>query len=387
MTYWLQHGFGKAQKISTVAANGNTTGVILSAADEDTQSLAQTALAIRDLGLQVLVDTQSYLYSSTPQGVARFHEPNGVSFPALHWSQDAAATQAQLGAVELLNRAVNPDGRWIAPSVLQSSFADVWTPLALQFARTASDMWGGDRTVATVVIDEAALASWDAVDSWLDVATTLDVSGFYILVNRSNTGYPPVAWATDRLTNLMRLNYTLSAINDYEVLWGFSDSEGLLSEALGASMAVGWTFGLRQFSVAKWQPSGGGRPAIIRYYMPLLWSSLRAEGEADLLHDSGFANNVFLEHQLEEIESTPFSAITRATAQEQFMIELGRSSASLREVGLLGPRLDALERSLEGALDNFRAISAAGAVLEARYAPRVASIAAAVAEFRSRESL
>ena len=104
MTYWLQHGFGKAQKISTVAADGNMMGAILSAADEDPQSLFQTAQAIRDLGLQVLVDTQAYLYSSTPQGVARFHQPNGVSFPALHWSQDATATQTQLAAVELLNR-------------------------------------------------------------------------------------------------------------------------------------------------------------------------------------------------------------------------------------------------------------------------------------------
>ena len=80
--------------------------------------------------------------------------------------------------------------------------------------------------------------------------------------------------------------------------------------------------------------------------MPLLWSSLRAEGEADLLHDSGFANSVFLEHQLEEIASTPFTAITRAMAQEQFMTELGRSSSSLRAVGGLGLRLMRYNKAL-----------------------------------------
>lgn len=389
MSFYIQHGYGKGQKIANLAAEGKLRGVVLSPADEDHSALAATANMCRGLALDVRIDPQSYIYSTVPPGLGKHHKSNGLQFTKIHWSQDAKSTSAQIDAVGRLNQAINTDGRWIAPSVVQSSFTDVWTPLALQMARTASDAWGPDRTIATVAIDEAALDTWATVNDWLDVATTLQVRGFQILVNRSNTSYPPVAWSVDRLTNLLRLIYNLAVLNGYEVSWSYSDTEGLLGIAVGANqISSGWNYTLRQFNTEKWQPNEtrGGRAPIPRYHVPRLWSPLRVDTEAERIRQTALSAVIFMPREVKDFQEIDLLDRTRAQLQEQHLALLASRSATLSALEI-AERLEKVRRSLEKALRLFARIEDDGVVLEARYRPRVSSLLQALQRFTAVEKL
>ena len=238
MNLYIQHGYGKADKIAAIASEHGARGLLLSPGDEDAPALQATARNARDTGLDVLMDPQTHIYSLTPPGLARKHVDHRLDFGRIHWSQDAAAVASQVQSVADANVAIGIEGRRIAPTCLQSSFTDIWTPLALQYARTASSAWGANQTLATLAIDESALGDWRAVADWLDVATTLDVDGFYLLVARQRgAGYPPIPWDSGRLRNLLRLIYNLTSLNGYSVIWGYSDIDGLLGGSGAAPKA------------------------------------------------------------------------------------------------------------------------------------------------------
>jgi hypothetical protein len=228
-----------------------------------------------------MLDPQSYIYGPNIGAVARKHEENGLVFPEMSWSQRPTITTEMIEKVGRINDIVGTIVR-IAPSPMLSSFADVWTPLSIQLARAASDAWGPDLTLATIAVEETAFSDRHRVDAWLDAATTLEVRGFYLLVQRSNTSYPPAPWAAETLANLMSAIHVLSELNDYEVHWGYSDLEGLLGLAAGATaIATGWSHTLRQFSTAKWIPRTGGRQPAMRYPMRSILSvPLVTEAEA-----------------------------------------------------------------------------------------------------------
>jgi hypothetical protein len=388
MTFFLQHGFGKGNKIDLLATDNRLDGIVLSPADEDTNSLQATAATVRGHGGSVLLDPQTYVYSNQPVGTARNHATNGIAFGSLTWSQDARESQRQVEAVGRLNGVVNPNGAWIAPSVLQSGFADVWTPLAIQLARTASDSWGAERTIASVVLDESALATAGAAEDWLDVVTTLDVRGFYILVQRPSVKYPPQPWASERLSRLLSVIYSLSVLNGYEVHWGYSDSEGLLGLAAGAiAVSTGWSFGLRQFSTLKWVPAGGGKPAIIRVPLAPLWASVRASGEAEDLYASRLRASVFPPSILGRFPRGEFGSFTRTEAQTLYLHAIAGAARSISAVPTIPDRLDLVELRLREASDLHRRIADAGITLESSYRTRVSVMGDALADFRRREGV
>jgi len=327
MSLYIQHGYGKANRITTLAAEPGTEGVILSPGDEDVVALADTGRQAGNAKLSVLLDPQTYIYSLSPAGAARKHADHDLDFGRVHWSQDAGAVAGQVQRVEEANTAVGISGLKIAPTCLQSTFADVWTPLALQYARTASAAWGSSNTLATLAIDEAALSDWRAIADWLDVATTVDVAGFYLLVARQRGGYPQLPWEPSRLTNLLRLIYNLSVVNEYTVIWGYSDIDGLLGLGAGANgIGSGWHYTLRSFTPGKWQPSTstGGRPPAARVYLSRLWAPVRAEVEAASLYRSRFRDELFSPTLIQRFADRDFSTWTRSEAQEHHLSMLSR---------------------------------------------------------------
>jgi hypothetical protein len=66
--------------------------------------------------------------------------------------------------------------------------------------------------------------------------------------------------------------HVLTTINEYDVIVGYSDWHSFLLEAAGVThTATGWYQNLRQFSLARFQPSSGGRRPLKRYSsVPLL---------------------------------------------------------------------------------------------------------------------
>lgn len=389
MTFFVQHGYGKGSKIANLVGSGHLSGVVLSPADEDRAAMSATVHQAHQSGMRVLLDPQMYIYATTPDGSARCHESHGLRVSGLHWSQDASATAAQIRSVEVANREVGITGLKIAPTVLQSSFADVWTPLAIQMARTAAAEWGGRDTLATVVIDEAALSDWQVVQDWLDVATTLDVRGFYFLVDRRRREYPTIAWEPNRLANLLRLIYRLSVLNEYELIWGYADFEGLLGLAAGASATCsGWSYTLRQFAVAKWQPSpAGGKPATARLSLGRLWVPVKAEAEAEPLFRSDLQSELFSRQFIMRFSSESFSTWTRLEAQEHHLRLLAQLADRISSDPDISTRARAVIGDLERARDALSRAARMGIALPPSYSGRVESFLAATAAFVSAEAL
>lgn len=389
MTFYIQHGYGKGQKIPAVLAGGNLGGIILSPGDEDPANLGDTARYCRDNGLKVLTDPQTYLYSTQPAGRGKNHQSHGLSFDGLSWAQDAQSVATHIDRIGQFNSALNPDGHWIAPGPLQDSFADLWTPLSVQFARTASQAWGPDRTIATLAVDEAGLSDWLAIERWLDVATALPVRGFYVLVSRSSTTYPATPWAPAKLANLLRLIHALGELNDLDVTWGFSDFEGLLGVAVGASaMATGWSYTLRQFSSSKWMsPATGGRAPAVRTHVQRLWALPRAETETAPLFASSQREAIFTGGEINRYISTPFDALGRVDAQVDHMRALAARATQLSSQPDISTRVNAVTSSLERAVALWDSIGTTGMLPDPSYRNRVIAFRDALRLFTDQVAL
>lgn len=386
--FFIQHGYGKGLKIGRIAGRAPVDGVILSPAHEDAVHLRETATACKSIGLQVLLDPQTFIYSLTPQGAARHHASHGIELTDLHWSQTGEAVKKHVDAVLDANLEVGTTGPTIAPSPFQASLDNFWMPVALQYGRTASDAWGGENSYVSLILDEATLHSWTNIEGWIDILTTLDVAGFYLLVNRSRSQYPATAWDPNALANLLRLIYTLSEINEYDVIWAYSDIDGLLGLTVGATaIASGWSYGLRAFSTARWnEKRAGGAPTVPRIYFGKLWAPLRGQEAADL-HSTDIGRAQFSRALAKHFETNTFESWSIVEAQEHHLATLATRASRISSLGDVGERVDRVAASLDKALSAYAQIAAEGVTLDNRYLNQVRAYAQALDLFRSAESL
>jgi len=127
---------------------------------------------------------------------------------------------------------------------------------------------------------------------FLDALSGLNVDGFYLLVNRTSSGYQ-AAMDTRAMENLMYFVHVLAHLNDYEVVVGYSDWLGFLLHAAGAvATATGWHQSLRQFSMARFEPAGGGRRPRKRYSSTPLLSNPLIVPELEDINRTGLLNHV-----------------------------------------------------------------------------------------------
>ena len=127
----------------------------------------------------------------------------------------------------------------------------------------------------TFVINEVALSSQSGLEDFLNDLSVLEAQGIYLIIRRNSQSYP-VALDPVHLENLLYLVYALAEINEYEVICGYSDFEGILLQAVGArAFGCGWYGNLRQFSFERFAQSTGGQRPRPRYSsLPLLNSIL-----------------------------------------------------------------------------------------------------------------
>lgn len=389
MTFVVQHGYGKSDKIEFVANLAPVSSVVLSPTDEEPGTMQLTVSKLKELGIRPLLDPQTYLYTAGVDLAGRCHPEHGLNFSTIRWSQSPREVERAIEAVGAANNHVGIE-TIIAPSILQTSFEDIWTPLGIQYARAASEAWPDKDVYATAVFEEMAFGGWEQINDYLDEITTINVTGFYLLTNhRSAAAYPATGWDPDRLANAMRMIYTLTEINDYELLWGYSDIEGLLGIAAGATgSATGWHNSLRRFSVDKWRPKSGGAQPIPRRFVDSLLSPLRIDGELSAIPVEGVgalpvgstADRIFREH-INDPESWK-----RSIAQKHHMISVAGLVTEL--VSLSVPaRLDTVQRWLSAGLQLFDTLARQNLVFERSYVTKLRVLARAIDTFRNAEGI
>ena len=383
MTFWIQHGYGKAEKIETVSDKGLLTGVVLSPADEEPATLRLTATMIGQRKHQLLLDPQLYIHTISG-AIGRCHDSHKLDFDSISWLVPPEDIGRQVQIIIDLNDELGIE-HIIAPAPYQVSFNDVWSLLSLQYARATID--ATDKPVyASLIAEETAFADWDQTLQYLDALTTLDVDGIYLIVGTSSRSYPFV-WDAQRLTNVLRVIYTLSELNQYKIMWAYSDIAGLLGLMAGASAATtGWYYSLRYWSTAKWIPQGGGRQPNPRIFVEPILSVLTRDDEAYNIAQTHHSTRVFP-------DSTDRNGIRHGTpwgisdSWDQHLVSIAQLYQTLDLSLNVSERIEFVMTQLHDALDLITDIEASGVAIDVAHKGRLEAFVKAIDTFADIEGL
>jgi hypothetical protein len=385
MSLWVQQGYGKGDKLDDLEATDRIGGIVLSPGDESPNTLQTTAHTCSSWGWAVGVDPQTYVYN-IPQASGRLHADNGIDLGPLHWGASPDEVRDHARAVVALNRRLGTTIT-IAPAPLQQSFADVWAPVALQYARAA--LSEADTPVyASVVVYDTGFSAWADVERWLNEITRLDIEGVYVIVARGQREYPP-AWVPDVLANVLRIIYRLAVVNQYRVIWGYSDLAGVLGTAAGATgVASGWFYTLRSFSPSKWQPSTGGQQPVPRVLAAGLLSPLEATSEGNAIARSTEGEEAIRSGDVRRAIAQRPDAWGQTDAWGQHLRALAAivDNVERRQPGT-SAALDYVDRRITMALERLRRIQGRGIAINPAHRTALESFSRALASLRSAERL
>jgi hypothetical protein len=298
MSIYVQHGWGKSDKIIRGISDNSVSGVIWSPRDEDPGSLPSTISQHKAVNPSVvmLIDPQFY--------VTTIPNPRAGKLPDYPYYPDSLLTRADFNNPQNIQDyarntidyqlKLNLD-RLVSPTICFEDFQDQWSQIALMMANATINYHTSIPDIPPLllsfVFSETALSSQISMEDFLDAVSMLNASGIYLIVRRGNQPYP-TSLEPNRLENLLYLVYTLSDVNQFEVVCGYSDFESILLHAVGVNATgCGWYSNLRQFSFDRFQPALGGQPARPRYSSLQLLNSILVE-ELDSIYYGGQLQSV-----------------------------------------------------------------------------------------------
>lgn len=327
MAYYIQHGHGKGDKIETAISGGYADGVIMSARNEHASAIDSCIDSFRGAGdCQVLFDPQFHISTFVPpndkflpEDYTEYYESGRTANDFIRLSN---ITKFSKNTINFQARH-NLD-RILSPTVLVNGFTDRWSQIALQLADRSAEFHAGltdaSPLLVSLVLSEGCFDSRSELDGFLDVVTSLDVQGFYLVVVRDDSTYSQ-SFYDERLCNLMYLIYVLANRNEFEVVVGYSDFCGLNLRAAGAqAIAGGWSHTTRQCHQRMFlKQKPGGQAARLRYSSaPLLNSIMLSELESIFI--DGQMDKVLSEVLLDEVitsaDSPDASDWNLATSQQ-----------------------------------------------------------------------
>jgi len=300
MSILAQCGYGRGGKIERGLSDDVVHGAIMSPRDERKDRLEQT---IQDWGVRhpnalIMFDPQFYaanLNSPRDGHLSEFdYYNNNNGLGRTHFS----GTRIQRYVRECLNYQYQTFGSNVAylisPTILFDAFRDSWSQIALNMAVESVDYHSSLNSpqplLISLVISETAFQTMDAVEEFLDALTEIDAQGFYVIIRRNSASLQN-AMESAPFGRFMYFCHVLTTINEYDVIVGYSDWHSFLLEAAGVThTATGWYQNLRQFSLARFQPSSGGRRPLKRYSSAPLLSCPLINPE---LQDIHLANLLF----------------------------------------------------------------------------------------------
>ena len=247
--------------------------------------------------LEIVFDSQ--LYASLISGARPRKLPEYAFYPGQLGRRDFMSIRTTQSIVhDTLGYQYDiPVTSIMGPTVKIDALGGFWSGVSLTLSDEAvahHASVGDSRSLfVAILIDEAALlGSQEELDAWLDDLTTLETSGFYLVLARRTASYPAIL-APECMSKLLYLAYVLGEVNDYEVNFGFSDLDGIPLIAAGAgALGTGWYSNLRLFNERRWLPSSGGRQARPRYTSAELMGSLLKDVELQTIYELGHIASV-----------------------------------------------------------------------------------------------
>lgn len=373
MAIYAQHGHGKSDKIEVALRQGTISGVILSPKDESPANVASYVDELRrEFGtrVSVLFDPQFY---ATVNGSRLGALPEFPYFrPGLTRSNFIAPGDITRYVSDTLNYQLTLGlDRLISPAVLVSDLRDPWSQISLSMALEAiafrGQQAGAPDLLLSLVLDENAFRVKEALEEILDIVTAWNVKGFYVVVRRNDTSYQ-AAFDPDVLGNILYLVHVLSNLNDFELVFGYSDLCGVLLQAVGAKVTcTGWHNSLRQFSMNRFLPSTGGRAPRPRYTSSSLMNSILVLPELQAIQRIGSLSQVISDTSYDDVmrSGNPTNAPWPANVSTLHHWEvLSRTCSEIISSGSIQGRLNALESRVRQAIALYTMLEQRGAVFE-----------------------
>jgi len=310
MAILAQHGYGKSTKINEGLRRGIIEGVILSPQYEKPDNLRDYVMVLRNSysDEMVMLDPQFY--------VAALDEPKNEGHLPEYPYYHSSITRRQLRSLRNITRFVQGTldyqmqlsvSYMITPTLFFQGFDDVFFQFAMQLTEGSVEYHSTIRDAPplyiSLVLGDDILKSQASTDELLNEVSLYDATGFYIIIDFSVSTSDPT-FSSEILANLMYLTYSLSELNEFDVVFGYTSFIGLLLHAVGATAtACGWFRTSRQFSLSKFVPRAGGRQARPRYTSIPLLNSILINPELGGIADVGFLDQV--------LTGTSFDAVFR----------------------------------------------------------------------------
>lgn len=275
MSLLAQSGFGPGQKIQKGLYEDIIHGVILSPRDERKDRIEQVMSDTRNSypNAVLMFDPQFYAANLNNPRDGHLSEydyySNNNNLGRAHFSGTLIQKYVR-ECLDYQHKTLGMNANYlVSPSVLFDSFHDSWSQIALNMAVESveyhSKLESPKPLLITLIISETAFQSINAIEEFLDVITEIDVKGFYIIIRRNSTSLQN-AMDSSLFSRFMYFCHVLATINEYDVIVGYSDWQSFLLEAVGVKYtATGWYQNLRQFTLARFQPSPGGQRPRKRY--------------------------------------------------------------------------------------------------------------------------
>lgn len=319
MALYVQHGYGKSDKIETALQADLISGVIISPRDETPDNAASFIENLRTINpnIEVLFDPQFFVSTITPLNCGKLgnypYFRNNLSRRDFITPTDLSTYVRE--SLDYQNNNLNIT-RLISPNIMFDDFNDTWSQISLSLSYESLTYY---RTLGTpvpllicLVFNESAFRNRTAMNDFLNVISMLDVHGFYLMVRRENPIDPFID--PNILESLMYFAYTLATINEYEVVLGYTNFIGIPLHAVGiTASACGWFNGLKQFTLSRFQPSSGGRRPRPAYSSANLLNSILVSPELTTISNLGqidlvTSNNVYDRELIQNPANAPWTA-------------------------------------------------------------------------------
>lgn len=243
VSFLLQQGWGMMNLNLDMLSSGVASGVILSPRVSTPEQLENHAAAIRDLGAQVLIDSQFYIPTTEHGRIRGFSFWNGILYDTTAFVQGEAANfckrvieyqlQLDVAAVLLPGAYTNTgDTQW---RDIQAAFAECGVNAAL------------DRPVySTLAVGPDVVGNSEGFDSLIDEVVSSGVQGVYFLARHPGDQFLVIDdWFMYGLLDAL-LSIRLS---NKDVIAGYANQQSLLFASVGVdSIATGNFRNVRHFN-------------------------------------------------------------------------------------------------------------------------------------------
>ncbi|OMD44034.1 hypothetical protein [Paenibacillus odorifer] len=281
-----QHGWGKSDKIERGIRDKSLVGVMMSPKDERIEKFETFVSEFHPKfeEAKILMDPQFYHvpFQNSKDG----NLGDYPYYPGYHNISAFRGSKNTRGFVKdvLLYQEERDFNYLTSPTIHISSFSSREAQITLDFAQESVDVRGENEfnkpLLISFAIHENAFLDKRLMENFLDELSMIEAHGIYLIISRNPTGYHQKYDDPSKLANILAFIYSLSEINQFEVIVGFADFCGMLYLAAGAThIATGWSQGLRRFTLDRIAPeiTGGRRPRPRYSSGPLFNSILTSE--------------------------------------------------------------------------------------------------------------